>query len=1664
MKSEVFRIGVLNVGGLMADGYGAKMEELRIYLTKLRLDSIGLTECNVHWKMVPVHKCLPERTRGWWEALQITTAYFESYPVLARNQVGGVSLWSINKGAHRVMECGKDRRGLGRWVWTRYWGRGGVNVRVVTAYRPVLNKQGAQSVWNQQKWYFEGIQDDRCPRDAFVDDLCKEVAEWLELGDQLVIGIDANEDVRSGVLTTKLERLGLVENVTAKHGCQGPPTYDRGSVPIDGMFVSRTLRGCRCGYDEFIWDHRLVWIEIPLTIAFGHNLPPIVKAKARRLKCEDPRVVQRYLDLYKADILKFDMMGMATRLQELAKVIPLHHAKNQYDVLDHMRFAAMMEAEKRCRKLKMGAKQWTPDFQRIREEIKLWNLVLRKMRGTSVNGRFLERQIKKCGLLDALTWSVDEVLVKRKNAYRAEKIMAMQSEANRQSWLESLCEAKAEAGEGDKETVYRNLIRVEAQRRNARIIGRVNGKLQSGSVTSVVAPNENGEWVEVVGKVEIEKALLQENERRFNQARDTPFLQHPLVDLVGKLGVGKAATEILNGLFEVPEGVDEWAARLIPFLQKVPEDGSRRVFEPETYVSDRSHVEGWRKAKERTSSGPSGITFAHFKAGLRDQVVSEFEARMTSIPYETGISPDRWQQGINVMLEKQKGNYRVDKLRAILLYEADFNQNNKKLGREMMFKAEDLRAIAKEQFGSRSRLTAIDQSLNKRLTYDIIRQKRRPGALCSNDAKSCYDRIVHSVASLAMQRVGAPVEPIICMFTTIQNLQHRIRTVCGDSEIGFSGAMYVVPIQGVGQGNGAGPQIWAVVSTPVFNMLRSMGFGAHLKATISGDRLEFVGFAFVDDADLIETARSTLETVQEVAVRMQSSLTAWEGGLRATGGAIVPEKSHWYMIDFVWKDGSWRYASLEETNFELQVKDCEGHLKTIELLAASDARRTLGVRLAPDGNNDEEVWFLRERAKDWADRVRTGHLPRRLVWESMNTTILKSLQYPLPATTLSAEQCRSIMAPLLAQGLSSSGVVRSMPRVVVHGPIKFQGLGIPNLFTFQQTQHILRILKYCTVEDNITGQLIRHSLEATKLEIGCEGSVLLKSYDELGLLATSTWLTHTWQFLSANHMGIEDTVPELELQREGDQYLVRAFQAAGYQGASLRRLNVCRMFLQVVTVSDIATGCGRFISTSGWEGKLDDTRAVRYDWPAQGEPGAGDWDLWRGALHAALCSRQRVLQRRLGRWFATAPTRWYYDERSERLYEAKHDRILMYPRVSGRASRSASKRFRNPTQVQEIPATADKAIVERDRLTIILTGNVGTVMDHVQSHLSLRDFIASSVPKHARWAIERCVSTDDGKSVADALRRGDCIGVSDGSFKDQFGTACWRLQVKGDEASEGITCPCVVPGGAESHSAYRSELAGLYGMATMVWTLCNFYKIDEGEVELACDGLQALRHVARFDGWTEPKMPQFDLLEATRAMLRKCPIKLKFRHVKGHQDDVCDAVLDEWAELNIAMDDGAKEHWHRCKDRQVGPPYIFGEPWPLWVAGRKVTKELVTTVVDHIDGQKVCDYWASKDRFQKVPCTAVHWEAVGKAMQEASRTRRQWVVKHSSGFCATGKMMERWKQQQESKCPRCDEAVEDARHVWLCKGVGTEEVWQASIRKLHLWMLNARTQPNMAAV
>ena len=133
---------------------------------------------------------------------------------------------------------------------------------------------------------------------------------------------------------------------------------------------------------------------------------------------------------------------------------------------------------------------------------------------------------------------------------------------------------------------------------------------------------------------------------------------------------------------------------------------------------------------------------------------------------------------------------------------------------------------------------------------------------------------MHAIASLCMQRMGLPDGPIVYMFTTLQNMEHHIRTIYGDSDNGFSGTLWAVPWQGVGQGNRAGPQIWAVVSTPVLNMLQAEGCGAVFKTAMSGTTVTFVGYAFVDNTDLIALSPWDQDSFIEVTQLLQDLITA----------------------------------------------------------------------------------------------------------------------------------------------------------------------------------------------------------------------------------------------------------------------------------------------------------------------------------------------------------------------------------------------------------------------------------------------------------------------------------------------------------------------------------------------------------------------------------------------------------------------------------------------------------------------------------------------------------------------------------------------------------------------------------------------------------------------
>jgi len=223
----------------------------------------------------------------------------------------------------------------------------------------------------------------------------------------------------------------------------------------------------------------------------------------------------------------------------------------------------------------------------------------------------------------------------------------------------------------------------------------------------------------------------------------------------------------------------------------------------------------------------------------------------------------------------------------------------------------------------------------------------------------------------------------------------------------------------------------------MFDIMRSEGFYAHIISAISGQSQNLVGFAFVDDTDLC--VHGPHITAQNVTSTMQNSVNQWQGLLQATGGALVPTKCFWYLIDFQWANSSWSYKTSLQHPGELTINDDLLHRVRIPRLETFEAHRTLGVRLAPNGNWDAEVQYLLSIATDWKVKMAAS----RLSWEdalfSLKHVVLWKLHYPLATTTFSPQQCHHHVTSATT-GITESGGHLHLPQSVGTRPSRVRGV------------------------------------------------------------------------------------------------------------------------------------------------------------------------------------------------------------------------------------------------------------------------------------------------------------------------------------------------------------------------------------------------------------------------------------------------------------------------------------------------------------------------------------------------------------------------------------------------------------------------------------------------
>jgi restriction endonuclease Mrr len=408
--------------------------------------------------------------------------------------------------------------------------------------------------------------------------------------------------------------------------------------------------------------------------------------------------------------------------------------------------------------------------------------------------------------------SLEFIKFKLSQAQRRLHSVQERAEELRQIFLGDKARMYAEEGTQGLESIVRRIIHHEQQNKIFQKLKWIRGKSLSGGIDYIIDTDNNGQEHIIQDPEAIFASIIRNNISHFSQADATEPTREPIKSILGPFGTSETCDEILNGTFCIEEVDCSNAAKAI--LRQLKQSSMTQI--NDTILStDLQH--GYRKWGEFTSTSPSGLHLSHDRAVLRYKesqcITAEATGKPTLCDRIFGIKAkllqfaidhchvyQRWTKVVNAMIEKIPGKQLLNKLRVIHLIESDFNLLIGILwGRRLVHHREINDQFDEGQGGSRPDRRTQELLLQKHLMYSIWRLGKINGTSFDNDAKSCFDRIVMPLASIASQQIGMTKKACNLFLSTVSQMQYHIKTSAGIStDFYTSTANYT--IHGPGQG------------------------------------------------------------------------------------------------------------------------------------------------------------------------------------------------------------------------------------------------------------------------------------------------------------------------------------------------------------------------------------------------------------------------------------------------------------------------------------------------------------------------------------------------------------------------------------------------------------------------------------------------------------------------------------------------------------------------------------------------------------------------------------------------------------------------------------------------------------------------------------------------
>lgn len=442
-------------------------------------------------------------------------------------------------------------------------------------------------------------------------------------------------------------------------------------------------------------------------------------------------------------------------------------------------------------------------------------------------------------------------------------------------------------------------------------------------------------------------------------------------------------------------------------------------------------------------------------------------------------------------------------------------------------------------------------------------------------------------------------------------------------------------------------------------MLESSVKGAWLRTAMTLQLIHYIALMYVDDTGVLLAGIDDNDTIDDVITRAKKAAKVWNHAVMVSGGAMNPKKCYWPAVDFVWNSGRWKNRNMDDIDGCVQIIDDNGIVQSIQRYRLDQAREGMGVYVCPGGSWTLQLEELQKKFHTWGTRIKQSSLTPKECYVSATTAMFKTIMHSLPACSLNRKECKRLEIILYDYLLPKLGLSKKFPLVYRYASIKFQGLGLLQIYVHIIVEKLKFFLTHMPQKIQL-GLTFQASLETVQIETGSTQQFLSVSFYQYGFLTPISWMSTLWEGVSWYALQVSPGSWNLRPPRRNDFSLMDSIiQDHSFTKEEILSVNRCRLSLQVFWLSDIITCDGAAVRHDAFNGEKSDQWISRWHWPRQPRPPRRDWRLWEIAIRD-VWARSETLE------LQTPLTDWISDTHLKFTFRMSQDGLYIRQKVSKR--------------------------------------------------------------------------------------------------------------------------------------------------------------------------------------------------------------------------------------------------------------------------------------------------------------------------------------------------------------------------------------------------------------